>query len=394
MIKNGTLKLSYVGTSSVTALRYLSTQGRGAVPSSGMATEKEAQVNIKNDVLIRDTGNKGVITLNRPKALNALNLSMVEKIYPILKNWESSKAIVVIEGTGEKAFCAGGDVKSLVLALKENNDKLVGEAFFRKEYVLNHLIGTYKIPYVALINGIIMGGGVGLSVHGKYRVATERTLFAMPETAIGLFPDVGGSYFLPRLNGKLGLYLGLTGDRLKGIDVLLAGIATHFVLSEKLPDLRQELLTTEVPDIKEILNKYQSKNLDQEFCLASYMNQIDKCFSASSVEGIIERLKEDNTEWAQKTIEMLSKASPTSLKITMNAIQRGSTLSLAECLKMEYRLACAALSKTSDFCEGVRALLIDKDQKPMWNPRSLSEVTDTYLNQQFAKLPDEKELPL
>ncbi|CAK9795927.1 3-hydroxyisobutyryl-CoA hydrolase, mitochondrial [Anthophora plagiata] len=364
------------------------------VPNKNTITGKDAQTNMEDDVLFKDIGNKGIIILNRTKALNALNLSMVEKIYPVLKKWESSKKLVIIEGAGEKAFCAGGDVKSLVTALRESDNKIISETFFRNEYTLNYLIGTYKIPYVAMINGITMGGGVGLSVHGKYRVATEKTLFAMPETAIGLFPDVGGTYFLPRLKGKLGLYLGLTGNRLKGVDVLLAGIATHFIPSEKLSDLKEELLTTELPDPKEILNKYQPKPLNQEFSLAPYMNEIDKCFSASCVEEIIDRLKENNSEWAEKTVQMLLKASPTSLKVTMCAIQKGSTLNLPDCLKMEFRLACAALNKTSDFCEGVRALLIDKDQKPKWNPTCLEEVTDTYVNQQFMKLPEEKELQL
>ncbi|OAD56782.1 3-hydroxyisobutyryl-CoA hydrolase, mitochondrial, partial [Eufriesea mexicana] len=364
-IKNGTLKLNCGGSNSISTLRYLSAQVSNTgpiveptlpqsqpqpqpqpdskppveipVPNKNALTGKEIQTNTENDVLFKDIGNKGVITLNRPKALNALNLSMVEKIYPVLKRWELSKELVIIEGAGEKAFCAGGDVKSIVNALRETENKVL-----------------------------------------------EKTLFAMPETAIGLFPDVGGTYFLPRLKGKLGLYLGLTGDRLKGIDVLLAGIATHFVSSEKLSELKQDLLMTEQTDVKEVLNKYQYKKLNSEFCLAPYMNKIETCFSAS--------LKEDNSEWAKKTLQMLLKASPTSLKVTMSAIQNGSTLNLADCLKMEYRLACAALNKTSDFCEGVRALLIDKDQKPKWNPNSLEKVTDTYIQQQFTKLFDEKEL--
>lgn len=386
MIKNSTSKLNCLSGNSFNILRYLSAQAS--------STGNEIQAIKQDDVLFKDVGDKGIITLNRPKALNALNLSMVEKIYPVLKKWESSKRLVIIEGTEEKAFCAGGDVKSIVNTLKETENKTLGETFFRKEYTLNYLIGTYKIPYVAMINGITMGGGVGLSVHGKYRIATEKTLFAMPETTIGLFPDVGGTYFLPRLKDKLGLYLGLTGDRLKGIDVLLAGIATHFVPSEKLPNLKQDLLMTEQSDVAEILNKYQSVTWNEEFCLAPYMNKINTYFSSLSVEEIIESLKKDNSKWAKKTLKMLLKASPTSLKVTMFAIQKGSILNLADCLKMEYRLACAALNKTSDFCEGVRALLIDKDQKPIWNPNSLEEVTDTYVNQQFTKLLEEKELQL
>ncbi|XP_076165045.1 3-hydroxyisobutyryl-CoA hydrolase isoform X2 [Ptiloglossa arizonensis] len=424
MIKNGTLKLSCIGTNSISTLRFLLPQVAATgpiveptlpqslpqpqsepvpdskppieipVPNRNVTTHKDMQVDIENDVLIKDIGNKGIITLNRPKALNALNLSMVDKIYPVLKKWEFSKKLVIIEGTGEKAFCAGGDVKSIAIAIRENNN-IVGETFFKKEYVLNHLIGTYKIPYVALINGITMGGGCGLSVHGKYRVATEKTLFAMPETAIGFFCDVGGTYFLPRLKGKLGLYLALTGDRLKGIDVLHAGIATHFVPSENLSNLKQDLLMTELPDVTEVLNKYQPQNLNQEFCLAPHMNQINECFSTSSVQEIIDRLKEDNSEWAQKTMQTLLKMSPSSLKITMHSVQRGGTLSLADCLKMEYRLACNyGIQKNSNFYEGVRALLIDKDQKPVWKPSKLSEVSDTYVNQQFASLSNEKELPV
>lgn len=168
---------------------------------------------VSDSVLVSETDTAGVITLNRPKALNAINYEMVQKISEPLQRWQDTKSLVIIKGAGGKSFCAGGDVRSLV----ESKDIAAGKKFFRAEYSLNHLIGTYKVPYVALLDGIVMGGGVGLSVHGKYRIATEKSLFAMPETKIGLFPDVGGSYFLPRLEGKLGLYLGLTGYKLKGI---------------------------------------------------------------------------------------------------------------------------------------------------------------------------------
>ncbi|KAK2586338.1 hypothetical protein KPH14_010631 [Odynerus spinipes] len=347
-----------------------------------------------DEVLIDDVKDKGIITLNRPQALNALNHSMVQKIYPVLKEWESNKKLVIMQGTGSKAFCAGGDVKAIVTALDTPNGSSLGENFFRHEYTLNYLIGTYKRPYIAIINGITMGGGVGLSVHGKYRIATENTLFAMPETAIGLFPDVGGSYFLPRLKGKLGLYLGLTGYRLKGIDVLHAGIATHYVPSERCHDLKNDLLKLENDDIEQVLNKYQLKDLNHEFSLLPYIEKIEKCFSAPSVEEIINRLNEDGSEWAKKVVETLLNMSPTSLKVTNKSIEEGGKLTLGECLKMEFRLSCACLQKNSDFYNGVRALLIDKTQKPMWNPKSLNEVTDEYINQRFQKLPDEKELQL
>lgn len=292
MIKNGILKLNTANSFPIINSRYLSTQASGTEPQRNASMSKE-RPSVEDEVLLQEIGNAGIIKLNRPKALNALNLSMVEKIYPVLKKWESSKKLVIIESANEKAFCAGGDVKGIAIALKENNKKL-GETFFRKEYTLNHLIGTYKIPYIAAINGITMGGGVGLSIHGKYRIATEKTLFAMPETAIGLYPDVGGSYFLPKLERKLGLYLGLTGDRLKGADVLFAGIATHFVPSEKLSDLKQDLLVTEESNINNVLNKYQPEKLNQEFSLASHMDQIDKCFSAPSIENIIKRYVNNN----------------------------------------------------------------------------------------------------
>lgn len=382
----------YYSSATITrvAIRWLSAD-------SVIASSKERkgavniQTNMNDDVLLKEVGDSGIIVLNRPKALNALNLSMVQKIYPILKEWESSKKLVIIEGAGEKAFCAGGDIKAIILDKRANT---FGAEFFRKEYTLNYLIGTYNKPYIAIINGITMGGGVGLSIHGKYRVATEKTLFAMPETAIGLFPDVGGSYFLSRLKGKLGVYLGLTGHRLKGIDVLLAGIATHFVPSEKLADLKHDLLALQNTGIiEDILNKYQPK-LNHEFSLAPHMLKIENYFSAPSVEEIIERLKKDNSEWAQKTIGILLQMSPSSLKITKKAIDEANGKSLAECLEIEYRLACSALQEGSDFYEGVRALLIDKDQKPVWKPSSLAYVTDEYINKQFAKLPAEKELKL
>ncbi|XP_071566717.1 3-hydroxyisobutyryl-CoA hydrolase, mitochondrial isoform X1 [Temnothorax nylanderi] len=391
----GKLHYSSVGATIARAttatVRCLSTSG--SVTASKEAANTQT---IMDEVLIKDVGDNGVIVLNRPKALNAINFSMVQKIHSALKQWESSKKLVIIEGAGEKAFCAGGDVKSLVLALNEPKGERLGEEFFRTEYTLNHLIGTYKTPYIAIINGITMGGGVGLSVHGKYRIATEKTLFAMPETAIGLFPDVGATYFLSRLKGRLGIYLGLTGHRLKGVDVLLAGIATHFVPSEKIADLKRDLLTLREIDtekIEPILNKYQPK-LNREFSLAPHMSQIENCFSAPSVEEIIERLKNNNSDWAQKNVEVLLKMSPSSLKVTKKAIDEGKGKSLADCLKIEYRLACTALRRDGDFYEGVRALLVDKDQKPVWKPISLADVTDEYVNKRFAALPADKELQL
>lgn len=337
----------------------------------------------EQDVIFESLNNAGIITLNRPKALNSINTSIVSKMLPQLQEWEKSKALVIIKGAGDRAFCAGGDVKAAI-------DKEEGPRFFRTEYNVNYTIGNYKIPYIAIINGITMGGGLGLSVHGRYRVATEKTVIAMPETKIGLFPDVGGSYFLPRLQVNLGLYLGLTGDRLKGKDVVKAGIATHFVPSQRLYEL-EKLLSRCFNDmeVSSLLSKFNEP--PEEFSLAPHIKHINYCFAASTIEEIIERLEKVQNDWSVKTLETLGQMCPGSLKITLRALQRGAQLELGQCLKMEFRLACRA-TENHDFPEGVRALLIDKDNKPKWNPKTLTEVTDDYVESYFKKLPEDKEL--
>lgn len=338
-----------------------------------------------DSVLFEEVNNNGLIILNRPKALNSINYEMVHSVYSKLRPWESEKNLVIIKGAGEKAFCAGGDVRSVV-----ENGPAAGAIFFRCEYTNNALIADYKKPYVAIIDGITMGGGVGLSVHGKYRVATERTLFAMPETAIGLFPDVGGSYFLPRLPGKLGLFLGLTGFRLRGQDVFKVGVATHYVPSSRIPDLEKELLASNGSNVEEILAKYHSLE-SQPFILEPHLALINKCFSANKVEEILRHLREDGSEFAKNTLGLLAKMSPTSMKVTKRLLDLGKDLDLKECLKIEFRLAVHH-TQGSDFQEGVRALLIDKDQKPNWNPRTLEEVTHHHVDSFFDKLADVDEL--
>lgn len=340
-------------------------------------------------ILASETNDKGIITINRAKALNAINLDMVRDISNWLKKWESTKTLVIIKGAGEKSFCAGGDVRAVVEAGLTPESK----NFFREEYTLNALIGAYKIPYIALIDGITMGGGVGLSVHGKYRVATERTLFAMPETAIGLFPDVGGSFFLPRLAGKLGLYLGLTGFRLKGEDVYKAGVANYYCESNLLNDLETELLNCKNDtDIVNVLKKFTPKTF-KKFILEDHLEKINKIFNENSIENIIENLKNDNSEFAANTLKSLSKMSPTSLKVTLEQLSLGKNLTLNECLNMEYRIVYRHL-ESSDFKEGVRALLIDKDQNPKWNPPEVNSVTDDIVKLFFSNLPANEELKL
>uniref|UniRef100_A0A5F4VY21 3-hydroxyisobutyryl-CoA hydrolase n=1 Tax=Callithrix jacchus TaxID=9483 RepID=A0A5F4VY21_CALJA len=316
------------------------------------------------EVLLEKKGCAGVITLNRPKVLNTLTLNMIRQIYPQLKKWEQDPEtfLIIIKGAGGKAFCAGGDIR-----------------------------GSCQKPYVALLHGITMGGGVGISVHGQFRVATEKCLFAMPETAIGLFPDVGGGYFLPRLQGKLGYFLALTGFRLKGRDVYRAGIATHFVDSEKLGVLEEDLLALKSPskeDVAAVLENYHTEckiDRDKSFILEEHLDKINSCFSANTMEQIIENLQQDGSSFALEQLKVINKMSPTSLKITLRQLMEGSSKTLQEVLTMEYRLSQACM-RGHDFHEGIRALLIDKDRSPKWKPADLKEVTDEYLNNHFKSL--------
>lgn len=301
----------------------------------------------ENEILTQDIGGKGVLSLNRPKALNSLNLTMIQKLYSTLLQWEKEKSMVIIKGLGGRAFCAGGDVRSITLANKKGED--YGKRTFHTEYLLNCLIATYTIPYVALIDGVTMGGGLGISVHGHYRVATEKTLCAMPETAIGLFPDIGASYFLSRLKGHLGIYLALTGYRLKGIDNLFVKFATHYCPSSEVPKIEKELLACKNP--REVLEPFEKVPEGAKFSLEPYLNKIDDIFSALTVEEIYSRLRKDGSDWAKETLSTLQKFSPLSMKITLKELQLGSRLSLQECLQMEYRIAYRCC-EGQEFIEG------------------------------------------
>ncbi|XP_065222327.1 3-hydroxyisobutyryl-CoA hydrolase, mitochondrial isoform X2 [Planococcus citri] len=343
-----------------------------------------------DEVLFEVKNNVGIITLNRSKVLNSLNEPMVSAIYSKLKEWENERSFVIVKGAGEKAFCAGGDVVSATRNTSE------GIEFFRKEYTMDYLIGMYKKPFISLCDGITMGGGVGISVHGPYRIATEKTLFAMPETAIGLFPDVGGSYFLPRLQGKLGLFLGLTGFRLKGIDVVKAGVATHFIPSENVTDLFNKLVNSDADSIEDILNKTTVDISGKDFTLSPYLDLINSCFGGESIEQIQVLLQNEGSQWSKNTLELLSKVSPASLKITKREIDLGASQNLRSCFITEFRLARAALKKTisPDFYEGVRALLVDKDKNPKWSPASLQDISDSDVEKCFAPLPSGEELDI
>ncbi len=315
--------------------------------SSNVPVTDEVRFEFKNYV--------GIITLNRPRVLNSLNESMVKSIYSQLKEWESKCNFVIVKSNSDKAFCAGGDVVSAT------RDKNAGKSFFRNEYKMNYLIGNYRRPYIAICDGITMGGGVGLSVHGTYRIITEKTLFAMPETQIGLFPDVGGSYFLPRLKGRLGLFLGLTGQRLQGIDVVKVGVGTHYLSSSDVPDLVDKLLRVDADRLGEFLNSYTVDISKNKSYLEEYLPVVNSCFYASTVEEIHALLWRDGSMFAKGAAEMISRQSPTSLKITKKALDLGANMTFRECLKMEYRLANAALEKKAspDFYEGKKKSILN-----------------------------------
>uniref|UniRef100_A0A914I095 3-hydroxyisobutyryl-CoA hydrolase, mitochondrial n=1 Tax=Globodera rostochiensis TaxID=31243 RepID=A0A914I095_GLORO len=348
------------------------------------------------DVLLERINRKLIITLNRPKALNALSLPMIRKIYPELRN--STFDLVLVKGKGKKAFCAGGDVVAVSKSYKANNplDRTF-EQFFLEEYRLNHLIGCLSRPYVAFIDGFTMGGGCGLSMHGPFRVATERTVLAMPETALGLFPDVGGTHFLSRLSGQLGMFLALTGYRLHGADVYHAGLATHYVESANLQRVQDELFVLSSPkcsDIDQLLRSHGPSDV-ASFVLDPHLAMIDECFAADSVEGIVERLSQRaDDEFAQEQLTVLAKMSPTSLKVTFRQIRMGAKLKFEEVFPMEYRLTQRFIA-AHDFHEGCRAILIDKDRNPKWRPSELSDVDEAVVDAYFAPFDiAEKELKL
>ena len=334
------------------------------------------------EILFEIKGAIGLITLNRPKALNALNVPMVDAMREMLGEWAADDAVkvVVVQGAGEKSFCAGGDIRFLTESGKAGDG---GAArFWGDEYRLNTEIKRYPKPYVALIDGITMGGGVGISVHAPYRVATERTLFAMPETGIGLFPDVGGGYFLPRLAGCMGYYLGLTGARLKAADTLHAGIATHYTASDNLPALVERLAAGEA--VAAVLADFHVDPGPAP--IDAHRADIDRLFVGETVEAVLAALDTDGGDFAKAQAATIRTKSPTSLKLTLRQLRHGASLDFEANMAMEFRLGQFVL-KGNDFYEGVRAVIVDKDQAPKWNPPTLADVDDAVIEQAFAPLP-------
>ena len=334
---------------------------------------------IADDVLFEKRGRALIITLNRPAALNALNRAMCDKIQSAMyaSIADADVALVIVEGAGERAFCAGGDI---VTAYHAGRLGAAGwEGFFHDEYRMNQTVAVYPDDYVALLDGVTMGGGVGLSIHGRYRVATERTLFAMPETAIGLIPDVGGTHALPRLPGELGTYLALTGARLKAADCLYAGIATHYVPSDRLPLLR-ELLADGSEPVAQVLATLHAD--PGEPPLAMVRDAIDFHFGHDTIEQILDSLA-GGDDWARDTHATLASMSPTSCKLSLRALRAGANVGIEAALRTEYRVVCH-IRDGHDFFEGVRAMLIDKDKAPRWQPATLAEVDDATLDHYFT----------
>ncbi|MFF0387738.1 enoyl-CoA hydratase/isomerase family protein [Kitasatospora sp. NPDC004615] len=319
------------------------------------------------DVLIERTGRTGRITLNRPRALNSLTHAMLETVRAALDAWATDDRIsaVLLTGAGERGLCAGADIRAI-----HDDAKLGGaggRAFFRVEYPLNELISRYPKPYLALMDGITMGGGVGLSAHAAIRIVTERTAVAMPETRIGLVPDVGGSRLLALAPGELGTHIGLTATTMTAGDALYCGFADHFVPSSALPSL----LSASDP-VAAVAALAQPAPASE---LASQREWIDHCYAADSIEEILDRLQATGLPEAKEAVEQLLAKSPTMLKVTLAALRRARSLpSLAATLEQEYRISCAALTH-HDLVEGIRAQVVDKDRNPRWSPASLSEVT-------------------
>ncbi|HEY8698938.1 MAG TPA: enoyl-CoA hydratase/isomerase family protein [Rhizomicrobium sp.] len=343
---------------------------------------------MNEDVLFEQRGAAGIITLNRPKALNALTQDMCLRTKAQLEDWAKDPNIkaAVIRGAGERAFCAGGDIRALYESGKAGTPYALD--FYRDEYRLDAAIKHFPKPYVALIHGIVMGGGVGVSVHGSHRVAAESAVFAMPETGIGLFPDVGGSYFLPRCPGQVGMYLALTGARLKTTDCLYAGVATHFVPQAKWETLLERLANGTAPD--QALEGLADSVPDT--FLETHRNAIDSIFALESVEAILAALDAEGTDWAGEAATTLRTKSPTSLKVTFRQIREGARLEFDDCMRMEYRMVNRIVAG-HDFYEGVRAAIIDKDGAPKWQPADLAGVGGADVDAYFAPLGD-KELTL
>ncbi|MFQ5563005.1 MAG: enoyl-CoA hydratase/isomerase family protein [Parvularculaceae bacterium] len=350
-----------------------------------------------DEILFDCVGAWGVITLNRPAVLNALTLEMVAAMRAALVDLEGDADVkaVLVKGAGSRAFCAGADIRRLAAEAKDDPAGVCD--FFREEYRNNAAIYHFTKPYVALIDGVAMGGGVGISVHGDFRVAGDRTLFAMPETAIGLFPDVGGGHFMPRMHDGLGLYYALTGARANAADCMAAGVATHYAPTDKMAELEEALYGLSFglcphADVEAALDCFAGDpgaapiNDKRRRIAALFLGH-------ERFEDLWAALEHGGGDFAAETFEILQQMSPTSLKLTFEQMKRGALLDFDDVMRMEFRMVRRVM-EGHDFFEGVRAQIIDKDRAPKWSPASVEKVSDKAIEKCFAPLEGEEELEL
>jgi enoyl-CoA hydratase len=353
-----------------------------------MSASAAASQGLEPDLIVRREGAAGIIRLNRPKAINAVTLEMFRDVDKALDQFEADPAValILLEGAGERGLCAGGDIRALYDSSRAGGD--LGKILWREEYILNARIAAFPKPYVAFMDGIVMGGGVGLAAHGSHRVVTDRTRLAMPEVGLGFFPDVGGTWLLSHSPGEIGTYFGLTGQTMNGPDAIYAGFADAVVPSAKLTALREALTKIRAgarsADVKTMIDGFATGETTGP--VAALQPGIDRWFAHDRMEDIIEALHHDGSELAQSTLKTLNEKSPRGMVVTLKLLRlaRGSS-SLQECLVREYRAALEVFA-SDDFREGVRAAVIDKDRNPKWSPRAIEDVTPELVAPYFAEL--------
>jgi enoyl-CoA hydratase len=353
-----------------------------------MTAQAAAAAGPEPDLIARREGAVGVIRLNRPKAINAVTLEMFRDIDKALDEFESDPAVglILLEGAGERGLCAGGDIRALYESSQVKGD--LGKILWREEYILNARIAKFAKPYVAFMDGIVMGGGVGLSAHGSHRVVTERTKLAMPEVGLGFFPDVGGTWLLSRSPGEIGTYFGLTGQTMNGPDAIYARFADAVVPSSKLAALRETLVNLRAgmnsAEVKAVIDSFATGETSGP--VAAMRPQIDRWFAHNRMQDIIAALHQDGSELAQSTLKTLNEKSPRGMVVALKLLRLGrSSSSLEQCLAREYRAALQVFA-SDDFREGVRAAVIDKDRNPRWSPPAIEDVTPEMVAPYLAEI--------
>lgn len=346
----------------------------------------QAAAGAEDDLIVCRDGAAGIIRLNRPKTINALTLGMTRGIVAALDAFEADPGVslILLEGAGERGLCAGGDIRGLYESAKAGGD--LGPVFWREEYILNARIPVFPKPYVAYMDGLVMGGGVGISAHGMNRIVTEKTKMAMPEVSLGFFPDVGGTWLLSRAPGEVGTYYALTGKAMSGADAVYTGAADVLIASADWPALRDALANAPLQasggDVRAILSRFATTG--NQAPIEAHRDLIDRAFAHDAMEEIVAALKQEGSEFALATLKTLSENSPTALKVTLELLRRArKSKSLKECLVREYNSALTVFT-SGEFVEGVRAVIIDKDRNPKWSPARLEDVTPDIVEKYFT----------